>query len=117
MIQVKPISVNSCWQGRRFATKAFKSWQADVIKQIWFAAETCGVSKSAPVKFEKIYLKIILYLKCPLRSDTDNYLKPIIDCIVKSGWIKDDRYIFQITAEKRQSEREGFDFTIMEFEK
>ena len=113
MIGIKPISVNSCWQGRRFATKAFKGWQRLVIQQMrWRAKDSeCPL----PVEWERIHLHLKLYLKHPLKSDTDNYQKPIIDCLVKSGWIKDDRYIFRITTEKNQLEKEGFDFNIKEF--
>jgi Holliday junction resolvase RusA-like endonuclease len=112
MIEIKPISVNACWQGRRFATKAFKRWQGLVVNQMrWQAKESeCPL----PFEWEKIHLHLRLYLEHPLKSDTDNYQKPIIDCIVKSGWIKDDRYIFRITTEKIKSDKEGFDFSIKE---
>jgi Holliday junction resolvase RusA-like endonuclease len=53
-------------------------------------------------------LTIIVYLKAPLRSDIDNYAKPIIDCCVKKGLIRDDRYIYMLRLEKRKSPEEGF---------
>lgn len=116
MILIKPISVNECWQGRRFRTKEFKEWQVAVIYAIRDALEMCEVKNNYPMTSEKIHLKLKLYLKCPLRSDADNYQKPIIDCLVKAGIIKDDRYIFQITTTKEKSEREGFDFSLMDCE-
>lgn len=114
MINVKPISVNSCWQGRRFATKEFKAWQAEVIRQMYELAIS-SKNKNLPVKWGKIHLHLDILLKHPLQSDVDNYEKPIIDCLVKSGWIEDDRYIFKITVEKIKWATEGFNFSLAEF--
>lgn len=47
-----------------------------------------------------VQVKITLYLKSIIRSDIDNFVKPIIDCLVKKGWIEDDRYIQKLEVEK-----------------
>ena len=115
MIAIKPISVNDCFQGRRFKTKEFKEWQKSVIDELWLTARLTRAE--VPAKWEKIELHLRFYLKYPLLSDTDNYEKPLIDCLKQSGWIKDDRYIFKIIAEKFQSKKEGFDFILKEYKK
>ena len=71
-IDIKPLSVNDCWQGRRFKTPAYKSYEKAVLMmlprkqmptppyELWF---TFGFSNMA--------------------SDCDNPLKPMIDILQK----------------------------------
>lgn len=59
-----------------------------------------------------IHVKIILHLKSPVRGDIDNFIKPIIDCIVKRGVIKDDRYIQHLEVIKKKSKVEGFEIIL-----
>lgn len=101
-ISIKPISINSCFQGRRFRTTTFKKWQEAVIYSL---------PKAVSDK-KSIAITIYLYLKNPLRSDIDNYIKPIIDCIVKRGIIRDDRYIKYLEVIKKQNKKEGFEIII-----
>jgi len=101
-IEIKPISINNCFQGRRFRTKEFKHWQWAVISSL----------PKIKIESKEIQLYVTVYLKHPLQSDLDNFLKPLIDCIVKKGIIKDDRYIHLIQAFKKQSEKEGFEIKI-----
>jgi Holliday junction resolvase RusA-like endonuclease len=105
-IPIKPISINACFQGRRFRTKDFKKWQELVIHTL-----PKGIEKG-----EKIELAISVHLKSPLRSDLDNYAKPIIDCCVKRGLMKDDRYVFRIKLEKIKADKEGFEVNIKSYE-
>lgn len=102
LITIKPISINACFQGRRFRTGEFKRWQRAVIHKLPKGKENS----------ENIKITIIICLKCPLRSDLDNYAKPIIDCCVKAGLIKDDRYICEIKMLKIRSKKEGFGIMI-----
>jgi Holliday junction resolvase RusA-like endonuclease len=58
-------------------------------------------------------MRIYIYLRNPKRSDIDNYLKPIIDCCVKAGLIKDDRYITYLEVIKKCGREEGFEVEIL----
>ena len=104
-IDIPAISVNSVWQGRRFRTTLFKQWQENIklvlseYKEQRFGRE--------PIE---VYLKF--YLKYPLKSDTDNKIKPILDCLKEARIIQDDRWIFKITAEKEKADRDYFNFEI-----
>jgi len=45
-------------------------------------------------------------LKHPLKSDLDNYVKPVLDILQQRGYISNDRYIWDLRIRKRQSNKE-----------
>ena len=86
----KPFSVNHSYATnfrtrQRFKTKDYNAWLADSISQI----EDQGV-----VKFEgDYYVSILIPLKYRTkRNDVSNFVKPIIDMLVKAGATPDDKY-------------------------
>lgn len=89
-IPIKPISVNECWQGRRFKTKKYDSFIEEMLVLMPKEATLDGL----------LEVELIFGVKSLLRGDVDNLIKPVIDCIVKKGWIVDDRYIVSIKATK-----------------
>ena len=99
IISVKPISINECWQGRRFMTSKYKDFTKDMLR----------VMPKRVIFLGNIDLKIYLYLKSIFRSDIDNFIKPIIDCLVKKGWIEDDRFIqhLEVVKVKNKTEQIG----------
>ena len=101
-IAIKPISINKCFQGRRFRTAEFKNWQEAVFLLL----------PNEKIKSRDISIGINIFLKSIVMSDIDNFLKPIIDCIVKKGIIEDDRYINELNVKKIKSEEEGFEVII-----
>ena len=103
-IKVKPLSVNQAWQGRRFKTRKYD----DYIKECLYS-----LPKKPQIKAKRVAVEITFYLKNAERSDTDNFLKPILDIIVKKGWILDDRYVYKITAEKVKSKQEKISIKII----
>ena len=102
-IPIKPISINACFQGRRYRTNAFKKWQELVNYHLPRKQVVSG----------GVGIIIYLYLQSILRSDIDNFLKPLIDCLVKRGYIKDDRYVNYLEVHKFKSKEEGFKFRII----
>src|SRR3990167_7810284 len=96
VISVKPISVNECWQGRRFKTKKYDKFIIDMLR----------VMPKKEMITGSIKLEIKLHLKSLLRGDIDNFIKPLVDCIVKKGWIEDDRFIMLLEVEKIKSSEE-----------
>jgi Holliday junction resolvase RusA-like endonuclease len=103
-IEIKPISINTCWQGRRFMTPAYKQWITDMLFLLPKWKTITGNTR----------IIITLNLKSTVRGDIDNFLKPIIDCLVKKGLIEDDRYIQRLNVVKRKSKVENIEIEIEE---
>ena|SRR3990167_1220562 len=99
---VKPISINECWQGRRFKTKKYDAFIVEMLAEMPRETTIDGL----------INVEIILCLKSILRSDVDNFCKPIIDCIVKKKWITDDRYIQNLKIHKVKQNKESISIFI-----
>jgi Holliday junction resolvase RusA-like endonuclease len=90
-----PPSVNSAWlniQGRgRVKSSAYRLWERESLKAI-----------------DKLYLPavhpeagLVVRLELPRpdkRSDLDNRIKPILDLLVASGVIADDRHVLRLSA-------------------
>lgn len=92
-INIKPLSVNDCWQGRRFKTKEYKIYEKEMKLKI--------KKQKMPVAPYNIELK--LYLSNPL-SDIDNPIKPILDILQKKLGFN-DRLIDKLTVEKIRVEK------------
>ena len=101
-IPIKPISVNICWQGRRFKTPKYDAF----IKEMLYTMPKREMLKGS------VEIKVWLHLKSITRSDIDNFLKPIVDCVVRKGWIEDDRYIQHLEVKKIKSEVEAIGIEI-----
>lgn len=89
-LQVKPLSVNKCWQGRRFKSQDYQAYE----KELWYRLPN---KKILGKEFEIHYT---FYLKNYGLSDIDNLIKPLQDVIVKKGIIADDRKIVFMSAKK-----------------
>ena len=89
-IQINPISVNKCFQGRRFKTPAYKAWRE----------EFCLKAKTDCVDFEAKEVIITFGIKNFKMADLDNLIKPLLDALQEAHIIKDDRYIEKIHANK-----------------
>jgi len=101
-IPIKPMSINTCYQGRRFRTGVFKKWQEAVLYSL----------PSGYCEGKAYALTIYIYLKDPTRSDLDNYIKPLVDCCVKKGLLTDDRYVKYLEVIKKHNKEEGFEVII-----
>ena len=113
-INISPISVNRCWQGRRFKTKEYKDWREDFL---W---KTNSIQKEMITKPTAIVVEF--FVKNEKMTDTDNLIKPFFDAIKESGFIKDDRLIKEMLVFKtkvKTKEEEGIYFkftpTILEY--
>lgn len=104
-LPIKPLSINSCWQGRRYKTKEAKIYDKSL--------QLLLPQKKIEAQFYSV--KYIFYLKSILRADLDNFIKVIQDNLVEKGIIKDDRYILQIEAQKIKSEKDYIEIEIIEF--
>lgn len=85
---IKPLSVNSVWQGKRFKTPIYKKYETDCL----YMLPTIEIPE-APYQF---YYEFGFSSKL---SDLLNPEKPITDIICKRYGI-DDRYINRMVLEK-----------------
>ena len=88
-IQIKPLSVNEAWQGKRFKTKKYKQFERDMLLML----------PSLKIDFKPpLTLQITFGFSSSL-SDIDNPLKPLLDCLQKKYGFN-DRDIYEITVKK-----------------
>jgi len=87
-ILINPLSVNQCYQGRRFRTPKYKSY------------EKLLTLKLKPLKLPNIPFMITYRFGFSSKlSDLDNPVKPLQDILCRKYGF-DDRYIFKIIVEK-----------------
>ena len=85
---IKPLSVNKCWQGKRFKTSEYKDYE-----QEWFYS--LSIIK---IPEGKLSLKIKWGFSSKA-SDIDNPTKPLLD-ILQKKWAFDDKKIYKLVLEK-----------------
>ena len=80
ILDIKPMSVNTAWQGRRFRTDTYKKYQRDIAMIL--------------PKFEVPEGLLELWLEFGFSnslSDFDNPIKPFVDCLQKQYGFNDRR--------------------------
>jgi Holliday junction resolvase RusA-like endonuclease len=87
-IKIKPLSVNECWQGRRFKTLAYKSYN----KELLFSLPNYHIPKG------KLSIKIEFGLSSK-NADIDNPVKPLLD-ILQDTYRFNDKQIYKMLIEK-----------------
>ena len=90
-IKIKPISVNSCWQGRRFKNKNYLIWEKSLLNLL---PATLKIPKK-----RKLQIKIEFGLSSKL-SDLDNPIKPTLDVLEKKYPDFSDRNVYQMIVHK-----------------
>ncbi len=90
-INVKALSINMCFQGRRFKTPAYAKYERDILLML------------PKLKIGNAPYELYLDVGFSNRSqDLDNICKPFLDCLVKKyknqGF--DDRQIYLLTVKK-----------------
>lgn len=87
-IEIKPLSVNDAWKGRRFKTDEYKTYE----RAMMYLLPQMSTPKDA--------LKInIIFGFSSSGSDIDNCLKPFLDCLQKKYAINDNR-IYELNVKK-----------------
>lgn len=101
-INIKPISVNEAWQGRRYKTPKYNAFQKEML-----------------LKLPKVKIDLTGSLKINIKygfssplSDIDNPCKMVLDCLCKRYGF-DDRQIYELT-QKKEIVKKGNEF--IEFE-
>lgn len=104
-----PLSVNQAWNGRRFKTDDYKSYEIEVSTLL-------QPYKNKIEYFDGLVeIKYKWYLKYHKTTDYDNPIKPIQDILVKNKIIKDDRFIYKATIEKIPSEKDKIEIEIKKY--
>jgi Holliday junction resolvase RusA-like endonuclease len=88
-IKIKALSVNSCYQGKRFKNQIHRNYTETVLSLL-------------PLRYEPKKAPLQLTLEFGLSSklqDLDNCLKVFQDCLVKKYGF-DDREIYKLIATK-----------------
>ena len=101
IIKIKPLSVNQCWQGRRFKTKLYKSFEIELLSKL--------KPLEVPAGKLQIFIKFGLSSK---NADWDNPIKPFQDILQKKYGFN-DRNVYKAVVEKVDVQK-GFEF--IEFE-
>lgn len=96
---IKPLSVNECWQGRRFKTEKYKWYELELISIL---PEDVDITDKLNVEFGISKM-----------SDIDNPLKPFLDILQKKYKIN-DRNINELTVKKTVVKR-GKEFIFFYF--
>ena len=105
-IDIKPMSVNEAWQGRRFKTPKYKSYERDVLKLL------------RPMNIPEGDLVIDLeWGVSNMTSDWDNPIKPFQDILQKKYGF-DDKHIVEARVKKVKVKKgsEYIEFQIKELE-
>lgn len=85
-IDIKPLSVNEAWKGKRFKTDLYN----DFIQKMHFL-----LPKTIDFPDEKNIKLAIEFGLSSRNSDIDNPVKQFIDCLVKKYKV-DDRHIYEL---------------------
>ena len=107
-INIKPLSVNQAWRGRRFKTQKYKDYEKELMYKL-------------PSNFYQIESgkKLTLTMEVGFSSklsDLDNVAKQFIDGLQKK-YDFNDRYIYRLVLEKRivTKGQEYIDFTFSDY--
>lgn len=87
-IDIKPLSVNKCWQGRRFKTPDYKNYERDLMLML----------PNIQIPHSKLYIEVTFGFSNKA-SDIDNPLKPFLD-ILQKKYKFDDKDIYELLVHK-----------------
>ena len=88
VVNVKPLSVNQVWQGKRFKTKTYKDYETEMLLML------------KPLKIPDGKLSISLAFGLSSKNaDIDNPVKPFIDILQKKYGFN-DRSIYRLNITK-----------------
>jgi len=92
-INIKPLSVNQVWQGKRFKTQKYKSYET----QLLYLLPKIKIPKAPYYVYYEFGMSSVL-------SDWDNPIKPFQD-ILQKKYKFDDKDIYQATVKKVKTKK------------
>lgn len=82
-----PPSLNNMYSGRRFATDEYKAWKLEAYLVV------------ATQKPEQLFGRVKVEITVPRqRGDIDSRVKPILDTLRRSGVLKNDKQVEEVTV-------------------
>jgi len=87
-IEYKALSVNQCWQGKRFKTPIYNQYEIDLL----------SILPKIKLPPEPLELHLLVGFSSSL-ADLDNILKPLLD-IMQKKYSFNDKNIYKIIVEK-----------------
>mgnify|MGYP007083431757 CR=1 FL=1 len=101
-VNIKPLSVNNCWQGKRFKTPAYTAYEKQVLLSL--------KPMKLPAAPYQLKLKFGFSNKA---SDIDNPCKPLID-ILQKRYKFNDKEVYMLIVEKEVVKKgaEYFEFEL-----
>jgi len=88
-IYIKPLSVNQVWQGKRYKTPKYKSYEKELLLML----------PPLKINFKRDLSVHLTFGFSSILSDIDNPLKPILDVLQKK-YRFDDKQIFELKVKK-----------------
>ena len=105
IVNIKPLSVNQVWQGRRFKTPKYKAYEKEMLLKL----PNLNLNTKALLSVD------ITFGYSTRASDIDNGLKPFLDCLQKKYGINDNKiYSLNVTKEIVKKGDEFIQFSIKE---
>ncbi|BAQ84167.1 Holliday junction resolvase (Rus) [uncultured Mediterranean phage uvMED] len=107
-INIKPLSVNEAWKGRRYKTDKYKKYQKEVLLLLpkLLINKECDLDLTLEFGFSN------------LSSDIDNPVKMILDIFQKKYGFNDSKiFKLKICKKKVEKSKEYFKFEIKEINK
>jgi len=105
IVNIKPLSVNQVWQGRRFKTPKYKAYEKEMLLKL----PNLNLNTSALLSVD------ITFGYSTRASDIDNGLKPFLDCLQKKYGINDNKiYNLNVVKEIVKKGEEFIKFSIKE---
>lgn len=95
-VEIKPLSINACFQGRKFKTIEYKDYEHEMLLILPYQEMIEG----------EVSVEVDFYVRKPKILDVDNLIKPLFDILTKKGYWRDDRYVFELRARKIKSKVE-----------
>jgi len=101
-LNIKPLSVNEAWQGRRFKTDKYKKYESDILLLL---PNTLKI----PTQNIRLFIEFGFSNNA---SDIDNCLKPFLDCLQKKYGFN-DKLINELNVRKIKVAK-GYEHIIFE---
>jgi len=106
-VDIKPLSVNQAWQGRRFKTNAYKAYSEELLLTL----------PKLSIPEDKLVVKLEIGFSSA-GSDIDNPVKPFVDILQKKYGFNDNRiWRMELVKKKAQKGKEYIKFEINALQK
>ena len=93
-INVKPLSINKCWAGRRFKTPEYKQYESALLNLL----------PDIEIQYKERLSIEIDFGFSNSASDIDNPLKPILDILQKRFGFN-DRDVYELKVKKKLTKK------------